>query len=73
MKPITYTVIPNLSSGVKVENNLGVISHFGDFYAFALFVQGAARSHQQGIPVTVIALNGEVMVGTVEQLDPVTA
>jgi hypothetical protein len=72
MNHITYRRIPAIT-GIKVENNLGAISHFGDFYAYALFIQGASRAHEGGVKVTVIDEEGRVIVGTVDQLDPPVA
>lgn len=70
MAQITYQQIPSLSGGTKVRNHLGAVSHFGDSLAWSAFLEGAARQRSWGVEITVVDIDGKVLVGTVEQLDP---
>jgi hypothetical protein len=63
MTHIVYTRVPTKKHGVKIVNNLGSVTHFGDFYAWGVFLEGAARNRAQGVDVTVIGETGEVLIG----------
>lgn len=64
---ITYHRIPSLI-GIKVRNNNGIESSFGDTLAWSLFLQGAARVRGNGVDITVYDHHGVCLVGTVAQL-----
>lgn len=73
MAQITYTKLPVglVRDLVKVTDQLGRVTTFGDSFAYSCFVDGLARAQKNGVTVTLVDSDGTVLVGTVEQLDTV--
>ena len=68
MATVTYREIKATRGVRMIRDNLDRITSFGDTLGWSIFLEGAARQRSWGIDITVVDIDGTVLVGDVGQL-----